>query len=185
MAPPMKGRLLLATPLLVDPHFDRTVIYVLDHHDDGAVGVVINRPGDEALDEPLDRWIDLQSAPSSVFEGGPVEENALIALAMTKQLDVDDESLTPIIGEIASADLTADPAIVAAAVHEVRVFRGYAGWGPGQLDVEIDEGAWLVLDAQTADVFSSTPEELWRDVLRRQPGRLAWLANAPDDLSSN
>jgi putative transcriptional regulator len=184
MAPPTKGRLLLATPSLIDPHFDRTVIYVLEHHDDGAVGVVINRPSDEALDEPLDRWIDLQSAPSSVFEGGPVEDNALIALAVTKAPELDDESLTPIIGEIASADLTADPAIVAAAVHEVRVFRGYSGWGPGQLDAEIDEGAWLVLDAQTGDVFSDNPDELWRDVLRRQPGRLAWLANAPDDLSS-
>jgi putative transcriptional regulator len=185
MAPSTKGRLLLAAPPLIDPHFDRTVIYVLEHHDDGAVGVVLNRPSDEALDEPLDRWIDLQSAPSSVFEGGPVEDNALIALAVMKQPDVDDESLTPIIGEIASADLTADPALVAAAVREVRVFRGYAGWGPGQLDGEINEGAWLVLDGQTADVFSNRPDELWRDVLRRQPGRLAWLANVPDDLSSN
>lgn len=185
MAPPTKGRLLLATPSLIEPQFDRTVIYVLEHHDDGAVGVVLNRSSDEALDEPLDRWIDLQSPPSSVFEGGPVEDNALIALAVMKQPDMDDESLTPIVGEIASADLTADPAIVAAAVHEVRVFRGYAGWGPGQLDGEIDEGAWLVLDAQTADVFSNTPDELWRDVLRRQPGRLAWLANVPDDLSMN
>jgi len=188
MAPPTKGRLLLATPPLIDPHFDRTVIYVLEHHDDGAVGVVINRPSDEALDEPLDRWIDLQSPPSSVFDGGPVEDNALIALASTKEFDpasVVDESLTHIVGDIASADLSADPAIVAAVVNEVRVFRGYAGWGPGQLDGEIDQGAWLVLDAHASDVFSNAPDELWRNVLRRQPGRLAWLANAPDDLSSN
>lgn len=185
IAPATKGRLLLATPPLDDPNFDRTVIYVLEHHDDGAVGVVINRPSDEALDEPLDRWIDLQTAPSSVFEGGPVEDTALIALAAAKDLDVDDEALTPIVGSIASADLTADPAIVAASVHGVRVFRGYAGWGPGQLEGEIDAGAWLVLDAQTGDVFTNEPDELWRDVLRRQPGRLAWLANAPDDLSMN
>jgi putative transcriptional regulator len=89
------------------------------------------------------------------------------------------------VGSIASADLTADPALVAAVVNEVRVFRGYAGWGPGQLEGEIDAGAWLVLDAQTGDVFTNRPDELWRDVLRRQPGRLAWLANAPDDLSMN
>lgn len=181
-----KGRLLLATPPLDDPNFDRTVIYVLEHHDEGAVGVVINRPSIEALDEPLDRWIDLQSAPSSVFSGGPVEENALIALADTKEpLEDDDGSLAPISGTIASADLTADPAIVAAAVNGVRVFRGYAGWGPGQLDGEIDAGAWLVLDSQPGDVFSDEPDNLWRSVLRRQPGRLAWLANAPDDLSFN
>jgi putative transcriptional regulator len=185
MAPATKGRLLLAAPPLEDPNFDRTVIYVLEHHEDGAVGVVINRPSDEALDEPLDRWIDLQSPPSSVFEGGPVEDNALIALAATKLPVVDNELLTPIVGDIASADLTADPALVASAVNEVRVFRGYAGWGPGQLDGEIAAGAWMVLDARTDDVFSREPEQLWRTVLRRQPGRLSWLANAPDDLSMN
>ena len=78
-----RAGLLVATPPLDDPNFDRTVIFMLEHHDDGALGVVINRPTDESLDEPLDRWIDLQSAPSSVFSGGPVEENALIALAET------------------------------------------------------------------------------------------------------
>lgn len=183
---PTKGRLLLATPPLDDPNFDRTVVFVLEHHDEGAIGVVINRPSEEALDEPLDRWIDLQSAPSSVFVGGPVEENALIALAETTQpLDESDDHLSPIAGTIASADLTVDPALVAGEVRGVRVFRGYAGWGPGQLEGEIDAGAWLVLDSEPGDVFTDHPDELWRSVLRRQGGRLAWLANAPDDLSLN
>lgn len=184
--PPTKGRLLVATPPLEDANFDRTVIFMLEHHDEGAIGVVINRPSYEALDEPLDRWIDLQSAPSSVFSGGPVEESALIALAETTEVLTDGgEYLSPIVGTIASADLTADPALVAAEVRGVRVFRGYAGWGPGQLEGEIEAGAWLVLDSVPGDVFSDDPDELWRNVLRRQPGRLAWLADAPDDLSSN
>ncbi|HUV18716.1 MAG TPA: YqgE/AlgH family protein [Ilumatobacteraceae bacterium] len=184
--PPTKGRLLVATPPLEDANFDRTVIFVLEHHDEGAIGVVINRPSYEALDEPLDRWIELQSVPSSVFSGGPVEESALIALAETKRPMVDHgEYLSPIVGTIASADLTADPALVAAEVRSVRVFRGYAGWGPGQLEGEIEAGAWLVLDSEPGDVFSDEPDELWRTVLRRQPGRLAWLADAPDDLSAN
>ncbi len=184
--PQTKGRLLVATPPLDDPNFDRTVIFVLDHHEEGAVGVVINRPSIESLDEPLDRWQDLQSAPTAVFSGGPVEDNALIALADTKiPLARDDEHLAPIAGTIAAADLTADPAMVAAAVNVVRVFRGYAGWGPGQLEDEIEAGAWLVLDSEPGDVFSNEPDELWRSVLRRQSGRLAWLANAPDDLSMN
>ncbi len=181
-----KGRLLLATPPLDDPHFDRTVIYMLEHHDDGAIGVVLNRPTIESLDEPLDRWIDLQRVPSSVFGGGPVETTALIALAHSKTpLAEADEHLSPIAGDIVSADLSADPAIVAAAINGVRVFRGYAGWSGGQLDSEIDAGAWLVLDAITDDVFSDDPESLWHTVLRRQPGRLSWLAMAPDDLSLN
>jgi len=185
-SPQTKGRLLLATPPLEDPNFDRTVIYVLEHHEDGAIGLVLNRPSEEALEAPLDRWIDLQTAPSSVFTGGPVETNAMIGMATTK-IEVDEpmEHLTPISGLIASTDLSADPAIVAAHVDSVRVFRGYAGWGAGQLDAEIDEGAWLVLDSEIADVFSDRPDELWHRVLRRQPGRLSWLALAPDDLSLN
>jgi putative transcriptional regulator len=184
--PATKGRLLLATPPLEDDNFDRTVVFVLEHQRDGAIGVVINRPSDEALDEPLDRWIELQLAPSSVFSGGPVEENALIALAETTgELDESGDYLSPIVGTIASADLTADPALVAPEVKGVRIFRGYAGWGPGQLEVEIEAGAWLVLDSEPGDVFSDDPDELWRNVLRRQPGRLAWLADVPDDLSSN
>lgn len=181
-----KGRLLVATPPLDDPHFDRTVVYMLEHHEDGAIGVVLNRPTIESLDEPLDRWIDLQTVPSSVFGGGPVETTALIALASSKEpVDGENEHLSPIAGEIVSADLTADPAIVAASVNGVRIFRGYAGWGAGQLDGEIAAGAWLVLDAEVDDVFSADPEELWHTVLRRQPGRLSWLAMAPDDLSLN
>jgi len=185
-SPQTKGRLLLATPPLEDPNFDRTVIYVLEHHEDGAIGLVLNRPSEEALEAPLDRWIDLQTAPSSVFTGGPVETNAMIGMATTK-IEVDEpmEHLTPISGLIASTDLSADPAIVAAHVDSVRVFRGYAGWGAGQLDAEIDEGAWLVLDSEIDDVFSDRPDDLWHRVLRRQPGRLSWLALAPDDLSLN
>lgn len=185
-SPQTKGRLLLATPPLTDPNFDRTVVYVLEHHEDGAIGLILNRPTDEVLAEPLDRWIDLQSAPSSIFAGGPVDTNAMIAMATTKELMSDStELLTPISGLIASTDLSADPAIVAAHVDTVRIFRGYAGWGAGQLDLEIDEGAWLLLDAEIDDVFSDRPDDLWHDVLRRQPGRLSWLALAPDDLSLN
>jgi putative transcriptional regulator len=185
-SPQTKGRLLLATPPLTDPNFDRAVVYMLEHHEDGAIGLILNRPTDEALVEPLDRWIDLQSTPSSVFAGGPVETSAMIAMATTKQLlSEPTELLTPISGLVASTDLSADPAIVAAHVDAVRVFRGYAGWGAGQLEMEIDEGAWLVLDAELGDVFSERPDDLWHDVLRRQPGRLRWLALAPDDLSLN
>lgn len=185
-AAPTKGRLLVATPPLEDPHFDRTVVYVLEHRDDGALGVIINRPSDEALESPLDRWADLQAVPGSVFLGGPVEPDALIALALANKpvIEATDE-LSPVSGRVASADLTTDPAFIAGVVGSVRVFRGYAGWGPGQLEGEIESGAWLVLDAEPTDVFAEQPDDLWRSVLRRQHGRLAWLADAPDDLSAN
>ena len=181
-----KGRLLVATPPLEDPNFDRTVIYVIEHHGEGALGVVINRPTDEDLGAPLDRWDELQARPGSVFIGGPVEPDALIALALANEpVTEESEQLSPVAGLVASADLTTDPAFVAGLVSKVRVFRGYAGWGPGQLEGEIDAGAWLVFDAEPGDVFAPEPDELWRSILRRQGGRLAWLADAPDDLSAN
>jgi putative transcriptional regulator len=183
---PTKGRLLLATPPLDDPNFDRAVIYVLEHRDDGALGVVLNRPSGEELGEPLDRWTDLQAEPALVFLGGPVEPDALIALALANRpVDEPSDELSPVSGRVASADLTTDPALVAGLIGSVRVFRGYAGWGPGQLEGEIDAGSWLVLDAEPTDVFANAPDDLWRGVLRRQNGRLAWLATAPDDLSAN
>jgi putative transcriptional regulator len=183
---PTKGKLLVATPPLDDPNFDRTVIFVLEHHDEGALGVVINRPTEEGLGEPLDRWEDLQASPQQVFAGGPVETDALIALALANTPVVEaTDDLSPVAGRVASADLTADPAFVAGRISAVRVFRGYAGWGPGQLEGEILAGAWLVFDAEPDDVFATQPRELWRDVLRRQGGRMGWLANAPDDLSAN
>ena len=183
---PTKGRLLIATPPLEDPNFDRTVIYVLEHHDEGALGLVLNRPSPEELGDALRAWAELQSDPSLVFVGGPVEPDALIAIARMREPRTEiDEHLAPLSGDLASADLAADPEDVIPSITALRVFRGYAGWGPGQLEGEIEAGAWLVLDPEPSDLFTEDPDELWRIVLRRQPGRLAWLADAPDDLEAN
>jgi putative transcriptional regulator len=187
--PPTKGRLLVATPPLEDPNFDRSVVYMLEHHSSGALGVVINRPTTEPLGRPLDRWSDLLAHPAAIFSGGPVDTDALVALAHTPlqlvQTDDHDGLLAPVIGEVMTADLSADPMLLTDKVRTVRIFRGYAGWGPGQLEGEIETGSWLVVDASPDDLFTEVPQDLWRNVLRRQPGRLAWLANAPDDLSAN
>jgi putative transcriptional regulator len=184
----------VATPLLDDPNFDRSVVYMVEHHDEGALGLVLNRPSNEELVDPLEGWVAAQSAPSRVFSGGPVEPDALIALARVEQrvsagsTDTDDDDLNylaPLTGEIASADLAADPALVIGRISALRVFRGYAGWEPGQLEAEIESGSWIVVDSDPNDVFTDDPDTLWRSVLRRQPGRLGWLAEAPDDLSWN
>jgi putative transcriptional regulator len=178
-----KGRLLVATPPLADPNFDRTVVYMLEHSDDGAVGVVLNRPLEEITPESLNRWQDWMTPPAVLFEGGPVEPDALIALA---RLDGPaDDVWSPVVGDLGSVDLALDPTLVAASVARLRIFRGYSGWGAQQLDAELNEGAWMVLSSESDDVFSASPSELWRAVLRRQGGRLAWVANAPDDLSAN
>ena len=109
----------------------------------------------------------------------------MIALARTTGEVDDEDHLAPLNADIASADLSADPVLISSTISALRVFRGYAGWGPGQLDGEIEAGAWMVLDTEPGDVFTDHPDDLWRTVLRRQPGRLAWLATAPDDLAVN
>ena len=178
-----KGKLLVATPPLEDPNFDRTVVYVLEHHDEGAVGVVLNRPSGLPIPEQLDRWTPFLSTPAELFNGGPVELDALIALA---RLDGPAEGAwSPVVGDLGSVDLAHEPVVVADPVRTLRVFRGYSGWGPFQLDAELTDGAWIVVPAERPDVFTARPDLLWRAVLRRQGGRLAWLADAPDDLSSN
>ena len=179
--------------MLDDPNFEHAVIYMVEHHDEGALGLILNRPSAESLNDPLDGWVSAQSEPAQVFSGGPVEPDALIALArvgaeIRRSTDDDDDEtsyLAPLSGEIASADLAADPALVVGSITELRVFRGYAGWASGQLEAEIESGSWIILDSETSDVFTADPDELWRTVLRRQPGRLGWLANVPDDLAWN
>ncbi len=175
--------LLLATPSLDDPNFDRSVIYMMEHNADGAVGVVLNQPTEEDSIDGLERWLDLCSRPAVVFDGGPVQFDALIALA--ELTGPTDDAWSPIVGDLGSVDLSRDPVDVADQIRRVRMFRGYAGWAAGQLDGELAGGAWMVFDALRDDLFSEVPDVLWRAVLRRQPGRIAWVANAPDDLSLN
>lgn len=178
-----KHKLLVATPPLTDPNFDRTVIYVLEHSEDGAVGVVLNRPLDEDPPGELHAWAVHLSPPATLFGGGPVDASALIALA--KLTGAVEGAWSRVADGLGSIDLMLDPDDVAQRVPALRVFRGYSGWGAQQLDEELTEGAWMLLDAELTDVFSESPADLWRTVLRRQGGRLAWVANAPDDLSAN
>lgn len=177
------GRLLVATPPLGDPNFDRTVVYVLDHDDQGAVGVIVNRPTDDSLIDGLEHWEHYLSTPAVVFEGGPVEEDSYIAIGTAD--GAREDIWGRITGRLGTVDLTAEPIDAADQIHALRVFRGYAGWSAGQLDAELDHGAWMVFDAVESDVFSASPGSLWRDVIRRQGGRVAWIANAPDDLEAN
>ena len=179
-----RGSLLVAVPLMDEPTFRRTVIYMLQHDDDGALGLVINRPTDEHDLPGLDPWMFELSQPQVVFEGGPVQSNTLIGVASVTS-DAASEGFVQIHGDLGTVDLGQLPSEIVEGLHGLRLFRGYAGWGAGQLDAELEEGAWLVLSATADDVFSAHPQGLWRNVLRRAGGRLAVLADAPDDLSWN
>lgn len=179
-----KSRLLVASPMLGDPNFERTVVFMLEHSDEGAVGLVLNRPSEVEIEEPLEDWSRFTSYPSVVFVGGPVSREAVIALARAAEGRIDD-SWQPILGPVGVLDLTSDADVIGDAIDDLRIFSGYAGWGPGQLEGEIDEGAWFVVEAEAADAFAATPADLWRDVLRRQPLPLKRYALFPPDLRWN
>src|SRR3954469_16798206 len=166
------GRLLVATPTLLDPNFARTVILLLQADDeDGALGLVLNRPTGTEVGEVLDAWHALAAEPGVVFTGGPVQPNAAICLGHGRPGAPQVASYSVLEGSPGTAfgtvDLDAEPADVMTAVSEVRLFAGYAGWSVGQLEAEVDDGSWSVLDALPSDAFTHRPELLWQTVLRR------------------
>jgi putative transcriptional regulator len=187
---PLIGRLLVANPLLPDPNFDRTVVLVLAHGDNGALGVVLNRPSDMMLVEVLPKWASAVGPPAVVFVGGPVNDEAVIGLARaadgSRSWASDEETVWSAVSEsIGTVDLELDPADVVGDLDAVRIFVGYAGWSAGQLESEIGAGAWWVVDADPDDMFGSRPSDLWRTVLRRQPLPLGLVAAYPPDPKMN
>jgi len=182
-----KGSLLVASPTLADPNFFRSVVFLLAHDDDdGSLGVVLNRPSPVPVDEIVPGWSGLAASPPVLFIGGPVQPSAAICIGRTELAEAAEAAgFAPLLGTLGTVDLHEDPIDVPVALAEVRVFTGYAGWGPGQLAEEIGSGSWHVLTAQNQDVLSDDPEGLWGRVLRRQGGWLAVLALYPTDLSSN
>jgi putative transcriptional regulator len=168
---------------LVDPNFDRTVVLMLEHGEEGALGIVLNRPSNTELHDVFPEWRELVSPPGVAFAGGPVATDAVIALARRRTERVD--GFTEIVDDLGTINLAEDPIGVAGSLRAVRVFAGYAGWAADQLDAEIAQGAWFDVALQPDDPFAANPERLWRDVLRRQRGRLSVFSTFPEDASVN
>ncbi len=172
----LKGSLLVATPALVDPNFRRTVVLVAEHGEAGAMGVVLNRPSETAVAEAIPELVSLAGDEEPVFVGGPVAVDSLLALA---EVEEPDGTLELVVGAVGFVQ---DPEVPAL---RGRIFVGYAGWSPGQIEAELDEESWIVVPAEPDDVFSDDPDELWSSVLRRQGGPLALLSSMPPDPSLN
>lgn len=177
------GRLLVAMPVLDDPAFNRSVVLLIDHDEDGALGVVLNRASEVPVTEATDALIDLIPAPGVLFGGGPVEPDALVAIGRAHDDAVRTD--TTFVEGLRLVDLDQDPVIAGVELTQVRLFAGYAGWAPGQLEHEVWHGAWAVVDSVPSDVFTERPETLWRDVLARQQGSLRLLADFPADAALN
>jgi putative transcriptional regulator len=198
----LRGRLLVATPeLRPDPNFARTVVLVLEHGDEGALGVVLNRATDATIADSLPAWTQLSAAPGVLFVGGPVQPDSAIGIGRRAESAGESgnepgdgvgegegdepEGFAPLFDGLGTVDLERDPLFVVPAVDLVRVFVGYAGWGAGQLEGELAAEGWFVVEAQPDDVFCTQPDSLWRKVLRRQRGDLRMFADYPVDPASN
>ncbi|HLF61420.1 MAG TPA: YqgE/AlgH family protein [Acidimicrobiia bacterium] len=169
------GRLLLATPQLVDPHFWRAVILMLQHDEEGTVGIVLNRPTPELVVDHLPEWVGGEIETQRVFYGGPVEPEMAIALGPGPGGEP-----TPLPG-VALLDISTGPP---SDLRRIRIYSGYAGWGAGQLEAEIAEGTWYLVQASPDDPFDR-PEGQWARILRRQSGYLSLVSTFPDDVALN
>jgi putative transcriptional regulator len=178
----LKGQLLIAAATLLDPNFFRTVVLVTEHTPDAAMGLVLNRPSDVSVAEALPELAELLEDDALVHIGGPVQPNAVVALA-----DLDDPARAAalVLDNVGFVGPEDDPGSLAGEVARLRVFAGYSGWGGGQLEAELAEEAWIVEPASPDDVFSSEPAGLWSAVLRRKGGPFAILARLPIDPSLN
>jgi len=187
-APLEAGRLLVATPALVDPNFDHTVVLLLDIDEAGALGVVLNRPSGVPVVEILPDWADVASSPDVLFAGGPVSTDSALAVGIlprAAEAADDPVGFRRLYGDVGIIDLDAPTEIVTPSLGGLRIFAGYAGWGSGQLEAELEADSWYVLPSRPGDLFGADPEGLWSRVLRRQPGELAWVSTRPMDPTLN
>jgi putative transcriptional regulator len=183
------GDLLVATPALLDPNFERTVVLMLDLDDNGALGVVLNRPSRVPVAEVLPEWTDVAGEPDVLFQGGPVSTDSALAVGASTIHGVDPDAepvgFRRLFDDVGIVDLDTPTEIVVPALTGMRIFAGYAGWGDEQLQAEIREGSWFVVPSVPDDLFGNDPLGLWRRVLRRQPGELAWVSTQPLDPTLN
>jgi putative transcriptional regulator len=189
----LTGKLLVASPKLGDPNFDRSVILLLDHGTEGALGIVLNRPTGLPVEEILEPWHDQATLapPGVVFQGGPVSREAVIGLARSDDAgesaadDMWSSTWRPVIDHLGTVDLSVAPEDQPFTLRGARLFSGYAGWTSGQLEGELADDAWFVVHALADDLLCTEPERLWHDVLRRQGGELAVIAAYPPHPSVN
>jgi putative transcriptional regulator len=178
----LKGRLLIAGPTLSDPNFARTVVLMAEQGEEGAMGVILNRPATITVGEAVPELAQLAGDEDHVYVGGPVQRQAVIVLAEFDDPEQAGQLVLPGIG-FAAAD--SDFGELANGVRRVRVFAGCAGWAPGQLEAEIGRDDWIIGDPAPDDLFASDAEELWSTILKRMGGNYALMATMPVDPSMN
>lgn len=177
----LRGQLLVSAGGLFDPNFRHTVVLIAEHGEDGAVGVILNRPMEVSVAEAAPPLADLVEPGESLYQGGPVEPAGAVLLAEFAHPDLADVlafgAVGFVVGEVSE--------VTGAAILRARIYAGHAGWGPGQLEAEMEEDAWLVEPAREEDVFTDAPELLWSRVVARMGPEYERLSKMPFDPSMN
>jgi putative transcriptional regulator len=185
----LAGKLLVASPILEDTNFSRSVVLICTHDTGGAFGLILNRVLSAPVQRYLPDWTGPLAAPEVLFAGGPVDVTSAFVLGRGAVADANTWVAAVLTGDerasVGMVDLDRVDELRATGVAEFRVYRGYAGWVGGQLEAELLGESWFVVDAKPDDVFATEPDGLWRAVLRRQHGRPALFADYPDDVTLN
>jgi putative transcriptional regulator len=177
-----RGKLLIAGPTLQDPNFWRTVVLVVEHNPDGALGLVLNRPSETTVGEVVPQLSNLVDPAEDVLVGGPMQPGAVIVLADFRHPD---EAALIAFEDVGVMGADSEPSDLVGEVRSARAFAGHTGWGPGQLDDELERGDWILEPARRIDAFAPDPGELWSEVLSRKGGSYALVARMPTDPSTN
>jgi putative transcriptional regulator len=176
----LQGNLLVSSPGLLDPNFRRTVVLMTHHDEGGAMGVVLSRPSETRVADAVPTMAELVGPDDVVHVGGPVQPEAVVVLA---EVEAEHESFEPVVGTVGFLPAGVD--LDELRIARVRVFAGYSGWGPGQLEGELAESSWIVVPAEPGDVFAGDPDELWRTVVQRKGGRYKVMESMPFDPGLN
>jgi putative transcriptional regulator len=177
-----RGQLLIAGPTLLDPNFWRTVVLVIEHTDEGALGLVLNRPAETVVAEAVPQLEELVDPADQLYIGGPVQPSSVIVLA---EFEDPGEAALLAFDDVGVLGSGPAPEDLSAGVKAGRAFVGHAGWGPEQLDSELERGDWILEPATHADAFTAEPLDLWAEVLTRKGGSYALVARMPPDPSLN
>lgn len=178
----LRGKLLVASPALVDPNFARAVVLITEHNDEGAMGIVLDQPSEAMVGEVVPQLADAAGAGSPIYVGGPVQPSAIVVLA---EFSDPTAAAWIVVADVGFASAEVETAELGALTRRARVYAGYSGWGAGQLEAEMELDSWIVEPPLPAELFPEAPDTLWNDVLARKGGQYALVARMPENPSLN
>ena len=177
----LRGKLLIASPALTDPNFARSVVLMTEHSENGAMGIVLNRPADAEARELMPAVEEI-AQDDPLFIGGPVQPQAVVLLAEFADTDA---AAWIVVADVGLASAETELSQLGDAVRRGRFYAGYSGWGPGQLELELEVESWIIEAPLPTELFPDDPESLWSDVLERMGGSYTLISRMPDDPSLN